>query len=93
MNPNGAPRYPLTSSVTRKGQVTIPAQIRRLLALSTNDKVAFLVADGKVQIAPAQSVVARTAGMLRSALPRLAPADEEAAAEDAIADEASESPR
>ncbi len=92
MSVTETPRYPFTSSVTRKGQVTIPAQIRRLLGLSTKDKVAFLVTEGKVQIAPAQSVVVRTAGMLKSGHPVLTPTDEKAAAEDAMAQEA-ERPR
>lgn len=52
------------STVTVKGQVTIPSEIRRLLELSSHDKVAFIVDDGEVRIAPATSVVERTAGML-----------------------------
>ena len=79
---------PLTSTLTRKGQVTIPVQIRRLLGLSTRDKVAFVVSEGRVQIAPAQSVVARTAGMLKSDTPALSPRGEKAAAEEAMAQEA-----
>lgn len=79
---------PYTSSVTSKGQVTIPAHIRRLLGLSMSDKVAFLVSEGKVQIAPVRSVVARTAGMLRSDIAALSPREERAAAEEAIAEEA-----
>jgi AbrB family looped-hinge helix DNA binding protein len=88
MNQIEAPRYPYTSSLTRKGQVTIPAHIRRLLGLAARDKVAFVVSEGKVQIAPAESVVARTAGMLKSDLPMLAAREEEAAAEEAMAAEA-----
>jgi len=87
MSPIEAPHYPFTSSVTRKGQVTIPAHIRRLLGLSTRDKVAFVVTEGKVQIGPAQSVVARTAGMLKSDTPALSPEEEKAAAEEAMAQE------
>jgi bifunctional DNA-binding transcriptional regulator/antitoxin component of YhaV-PrlF toxin-antitoxin module len=68
--------------------VTIPSRIRRLLGLSTSDKVAFLVEEGKVQITPVKSVVARTAGMLRSDIEAMSPSTEEAAAEAAIAEEA-----
>lgn len=91
MAPIESPRYPFTSSLTRKGQVTIPAHIRRLLGLSTRDRVAFLVTEGKVQIAPAHSVVARTAGMLKSDTPALAPREEKVQAEETMAQEASHS--
>jgi AbrB family looped-hinge helix DNA binding protein len=92
MTPIEAPRYPFTSSLTRKGQVTIPAHIRRLLGLATSDKVAFLVSEGKVQIAPAHSVIARTAGILKSDVPALSPRNEKLEAEEAMAQEA-EAPR
>ena len=39
----------------RKGQVTIPSPIRTLLGLSPHDRVAFLIRDGHVEIAPAES--------------------------------------
>jgi len=73
--------------------VTIPVQIRRLLGLSTRDKVAFVVAEGKVQIAPAESVVALTAGMLKSHIPGLSPKEEKAAAEEEMALETDEQER
>jgi len=79
---------PATSTLTRKGQVTIPAPIRRLLGVGPHDRVAFVVAEGQVRLAPATSVVARTAGVLGSDQPALSPEAEEAAAEAAIAEEA-----
>jgi len=88
MTPVEAPRYPFTSSLTRKGQVTIPAHIRRMLGLSARDKVAFVVSAGKVQIAPAHSMVARTAGILKSEIPSLSPRDEKIQAEETMAQEA-----
>ena len=93
MNPIEAPHYPFTSSLTRKGQVTIPAHIRRLLGLSTSDKVAFLVTEGKVEIAPATSVAARTAGALARYRRTPAPTsrEEREAFEQAVADEVGES--
>lgn len=77
-----------TSRITSKGQVTIPAQIRHLLGLAPHDKVAFLVEAGQVVIAPASSVVARTAGMLKGEEPMLSPQEEKRAAEAAMAQEA-----
>ena len=83
---------PTTSSMTRKGQVTIPADIRRLLRLSAGDKVAFRVHEGKVEIAPAESVVARTAGMLKSKIPMVGLAQEKRDAEEEMARQADRPP-
>lgn len=82
------PYQPATSTLTRKGQLTIPAPIRRLLGVGPQDRVAFLVRDGEIHLAPATSAVARTAGVLGSNQPALSPEEEEAAAEAAIAEEA-----
>lgn len=86
-----SPRHPFTSRLTRKGQVTIPVHIRRLLGLSTKDRVAFLVTEGQVRIAPASSIVARTAGMLRNDAPALTSSEEKVQAEEAIAQETEKS--
>jgi antitoxin PrlF len=43
-----------TSSVSPKGQVTIPAEIRQLLGVRPRDRVAFEVTDGQVLIRPAR---------------------------------------
>jgi bifunctional DNA-binding transcriptional regulator/antitoxin component of YhaV-PrlF toxin-antitoxin module len=68
--------------------VTVPANIRKYLGLSTKDKVAFVIRNGKVEIAPAESVVTRTAGMLRTAKRALSIQEEKESAEQAMADEA-----
>ncbi len=81
--------HPFVSNMTSKGQVTIPVAIRRRLGLSPHDKVEFLMEDSQVRIMPAhQGVVARTAGMLRSAQPQLSPEEETIAAEEVMAEEA-----
>jgi hypothetical protein len=59
-----------------------------LLGLRTRDKVAFVVTQGKVEIKPAESVVARTAGILKSNVPPLSPREEKDAFEEAMAEEA-----
>ena len=76
-----------TARITTKGQVTIPAEVRRLLGVRPHEEVAFLVEQGQVRLAPARSVVAQTAGMLRGPEPRLSAQEEKAAAEEAIAEE------
>lgn len=68
--------------------MTVPANIRKYLGLSTKDKVAFVIRNGKVEIAPAESVVTRTAGMLRTAKRALSIQEEKESAEQAMADEA-----
>ena len=60
----------LLSSVSPKGQVTIPVEIRRLLGVKPKDKVAFKVTDGKVELAPTASPLTES----YMAIPALAPA-------------------
>jgi AbrB family looped-hinge helix DNA binding protein len=43
------------STVTRKGQVTIPIEIRRRLGISEGDQVEFVEENGKIGIAPRRS--------------------------------------
>lgn len=53
----------LESTVTQKGQVTIPKEIRQRLGLKPRDRVRFHVQEGAVTLARASaSVVERTAG-------------------------------
>ncbi len=33
----------IISTVTSKGQVTIPAEVRKYLGIKTNDKIAFVI--------------------------------------------------
>ncbi len=77
-----------TARITSKGQVTIPAEVRRILGVRPHEKVAFIVERNQVRLAPAQSVVARTAGMLKSSRPRLSSREEKIAAEETMAEEA-----
>jgi AbrB family looped-hinge helix DNA binding protein len=44
------------STLTSKGQTTIPREIRKLLGLKENDRILYEVEDGKVAIKPALSV-------------------------------------
>ena len=76
------------STVTRKGQVTIPIEIRRLLGVKPKDQVAFVVEDNKVRLAKSGSVVARTAGAIKTRNSALSVEEEREAVEEAIAKEA-----
>lgn len=44
--------------ITRKGQVTLPADIRRALKLQEGDTVAFRIEDGEVRVRPAAATLA-----------------------------------
>jgi|SRR5215204_6403794 len=75
------------SVMTRKGQITIPAEIRRALNIKEGDKVAITLDKNEVKVSRTGSVVEATAGALKSAMPALSPEDERRATEEAIAEE------
>ncbi|MCF6354856.1 MAG: AbrB/MazE/SpoVT family DNA-binding domain-containing protein [Candidatus Polarisedimenticolaceae bacterium] len=52
------------SSVTIKGQVTIPASIRRKLGLRRGDKVIFMEEDNKIYLQPMQDKVEAAFGLI-----------------------------
>ena len=74
------------SVVTRKGQVTIPAEIRHRLKLKVGDKVAFTVEDTEVRLSRTGSVVEATAGVLKTDIPSLTAEGLRRAAEESIAE-------
>ena len=77
------------TTITKKGQVTIPVRIRRSLGLAPGDKVAFVVEDDEVKVKPVKSALDKSFGAVTprsrpenfQELERLA---EEAMAEDAL---------
>lgn len=73
--------------MTRKGQITVPVEIRRELGLKEGDFVLFRFEDGRVELTSCGSVTARTAGALRSNVPAVSPEAERAAVEEAIAED------
>lgn len=75
------------SVVTRKGQITIPAEIRHALNIKVGDKVAFSMEAGEVKLSRTGSVVEATAGALKSEMPALSPEEERRAAEQVIAED------
>ena len=80
----------LFSTVTTKGQVTIPQEVRRVLGVAPHDKVVFVVDGDDVRLLRGGSVVARTAGALRSTQPPLTAEELRAVAEQVIADDVME---
>jgi AbrB family looped-hinge helix DNA binding protein len=67
----------LETVMTRKGQVTVPAPVRRALGLKEGDRIAFILERDEVRLVPRGSVVARTAGIFRSYGREPAPTTEE----------------
>lgn len=55
-----------TTILTRKGQVTIPAEFRQALRLAGGDRLTVTLDGDSIRLARAGSVVERTAGILRS---------------------------
>jgi len=54
-----------TATMTSKGQITIPLQIRSYLAVHTGDKLEFMIEeDGRVVMAPLTGDVRELKGML-----------------------------
>jgi AbrB family looped-hinge helix DNA binding protein len=81
--------HQVLTTITKKGQVTIPIEIRHSQGLGPGDKVAFVVEAGEVKVKPVKSALDRSFGAIK---PRKRPEDfdelerlaEEAMAEDAL---------
>ena len=53
-----------SSSITTKGQVTIPSALREKFRLEPGDKVLFLEKDGAITLMPMKQDITRLAGCL-----------------------------
>lgn len=80
----------ILTTVTKKGQVTIPVEIRRLLGVDPHDKIAFVVLADQVCVVRPTSVVERTAGALKTDESVLSDEELREAAEIAIAEDVME---
>ena len=78
------------ATVTSKGQVTVPAEVRRRLGIRPRDKLAFVLDGDVVRLVRRGSVVARTAGALKGSARPMSAEEMREAAEAAIADEVAE---
>ena len=54
----------IESSVTKKGQTTLPKPVRESLGLQAGDRVRYVIADGEVRILPVRPI-SRLFGALR----------------------------
>ena len=83
----------LLATISSKGQVTIPAEVRHALSLKQGDKLSFQLTDQAIILRRTGSVVAATAGLLKGDYPTLSAEELRAAAETAMAQEAEERAR
>jgi antitoxin PrlF len=74
---------PYTSVVTQKGQVTIPAEIRRALGIKTSDRVVFILEEGRVFMEPTAETLDSVYGAVE---PLQRPEDFQRRRDDAIED-------
>ncbi|HEX5370209.1 MAG TPA: AbrB/MazE/SpoVT family DNA-binding domain-containing protein [Dehalococcoidia bacterium] len=57
----------IITSVTAGGQVTLPAEVRRLLGVRPRDKVAFAIEDHEVRLVPIRFTLESAAGSVKPA--------------------------
>ena len=55
----------IVTTMTQKGQVTIPVEIRHLLGLKAKDKVAFSIDEGNIRLAPAKYTLETVFGIVK----------------------------
>ena len=55
-----------TSTLTGKGQITIPADLRKALGLHAGDKVGFLLENGEVRLVRRESRVEAAFGLIKA---------------------------
>jgi antitoxin PrlF len=75
------------TTITAKGQATIPVEVRRILGVRPHEKIAFVLEGNLVRIVKPGSVVEETAGAFRSDEPPLSARELREAAEQAWADD------
>jgi len=54
----------IVTTLTKKGQVTIPLEIRTYLGIKAKDKVAFSMDSGGIRLAPAKYTIEKVYGMV-----------------------------
>ena len=78
----------IVSTITSKGQVTIPAEVRRHLGIGTRDRVAFVIGEaGEVGLRPVRYSLAAVRGVVPP-LPGRETVDFEDQIEEAMEEEA-----
>jgi antitoxin PrlF len=55
----------IITSITRGGQVTLPAEVRRILGVKPQDKVAFAIEDNEIRLVSVKYTVQSAAGSVQ----------------------------
>ena len=76
-----------SSTLTRKGQITIPAEFRRALHLREGDRVSLTLEDNEVRVSRRESVIDRTAGIFKAEGPPLSAEALRQRAEEVVAED------
>ena len=56
----------IAATVTQRSQVTLPAEVRRLLGIKARDKVIFAIEDDQVRLLPATFTLETAAGSVEA---------------------------
>ncbi len=59
----------IVTTLTQRGQITVPAEVRRLLGVKAHDQLAFQIEDGQVRLAPASFTLASAFGSVQARRP------------------------
>ena len=70
----------LTSTITEKGQTTIPAEVRKALSLKPHQRLTYEICEGGVVVRPETENLMDLAGSLKSDVPAASKAQERATA-------------
>ncbi len=73
----------LTSTITERGQTTIPAEIRRALSLKPHQRLTYEIRDDGVVVRPETENLMDLAGALKSEVPAASKVEEREKARDA----------
>ena len=57
----------IITSVTTGGQITLPAEVRRVLGVRPRDKIAFAIEDHEVRLVPVRFTLETAAGSVKPA--------------------------
>lgn len=55
----------ILATITQRGQITVPAEVRRLLGAKTGDKLAFQIEGTEVRLAPAAMTLESAFGSVK----------------------------
>jgi antitoxin PrlF len=57
----------ITTTITQRGQVTLPAEVQRLLGVKPRDRVSFAIEEDQVRLIPARYTLESVAGSVEPA--------------------------